>query len=86
MGLCINYLLNSIAVIVLALMVWIVKRVRTTIQSPEPNHPSAVEPGTLEMGPSGTIQVLQQPLMMTVMDTGEFKQALELELDHYVLA
>lgn len=37
----------------------------------------------LDMGPSGTIQVLQQPLMMTVMEPGEFKQALE--LDHYVL-
>ena len=72
--------------IVLALMVWIVKRVRTNVHSSDTSHPSAVEPGTIEMGPSGTIQVLQQPLMMTVMDTGEFKQALELELDHYVIA
>lgn len=71
--------------IVLGLMVWIVKRVRTTTAH-QPNEtilpPSMLE-ANLDMGPSGTIQVLQQPLMMTVMEPGEFKQALE--LDHYVL-
>ena len=83
--------------VVLGLMVWIVKRVRTSISSPSSSSSSGIDqqsslPATaleasLDMShPTGaSIQMLQQPLMMscTVMEPAEFKQALE--LDHYVI-
>lgn len=78
-------------------MVWIVKRVRTSISSSTSADQSscglpatALESANLDMvghqSHGTTIQMLQQPLMMscTVMEPGEFKQALE--LDHYVIA
>lgn len=82
--------------VVLGLMVWIVKRVRTSISngSTSPDQSScglpatALESANLDLvnhqSHGTTIQMLQQPLMMTVMEPGEFKQALE--LDHYVIA
>ena len=81
-----SFLLVS-KVIVLGLMVWIVKRVRTNAPNTNTEQQNIQMMETnIEANPIGSFQVLQQPLMMScsVMEPSEYKQALE--LDHYVIA